>query len=148
MIYHLSESRSGNIRYADTYPLLKLNTRVDDKQRRFMSQSIGVVGLNTTTFTEACDGVLVIAERMSRYLEDSMLPTWDDKEYLGFPGLRSSNRYFTWKDSKVRSPAVPFTNNVDPFGVLSSMAGNDYEHTKDNEVLYRSCIMGDDGKPE
>lgn len=121
---------------------------MEDKNKRYMSQSIGVVGLNTASFTEAYDGVYVIAERMSRYLEDSVVPTWDDKQYLGFPGLRSSNRYFSWKGSNGQSPAVPFTSNVDPSNYLQTMAGDNFVHTKDNEVIYRSCIMDDDGKPE
>lgn len=128
--------------------LLTLEPRMEDKKRRFLSQSISVVGLNTASFTEAYNAVYVIAERMSRYLEDSVVPTWDNKQYLGFPGLRSSNRYFTWKGCEGQSPAVPFSDNIDPSNVLLSMAGDEYVHTKDNEVIYRSCIMANEEKPE
>lgn len=125
-----------------------VENRMEDKSKRFLAQSIGVVGLNTVSFTEAYEGVYVIAERMSRYLEDSVVPTWDDKKYLGFPGLRSSNRYFTWKGPNGQAPAVPFAGNVDPSDVLLTMAGDTFVHTKDNEVIYRSCIMDDEEKPE
>lgn len=121
---------------------------MDDKSKRFLAQSIGVVGLNTVSFTEAYEGVYVIAEQMSRHLEDSVVPTWDDKRYLGFPGLRSLKRYFTWKGPNGQAPAVPFASNVNPSNVLLTMGGNTYVHTKDNEVIYRSCITDDEGTPE
>lgn len=113
-----------------------------------MSQSISVIGLDSISFDESFEGIYAIAERMSRYLEDSMLPTWDAKEYLGYRGLRASNRYFTWKGSNASSPAVPFATDVDPYNVILSLSGNDYEHTKENEVIYMSCNENDDGKLE
>ncbi|KZP33347.1 hypothetical protein FIBSPDRAFT_721456, partial [Athelia psychrophila] len=128
-------------------PPIRKQIRIDARTKRYMSQSISVIGLGSATFDQAYDGIYAIAERMSRYLEDSVLPTLDDKEYLGYRGLRASNRYFSWKGSKGTSPSVPFTKDVDPSNFLQSMLGSDFEHTKENEVIYMACTGGSDGKP-
>lgn len=54
-----------------------------------------------------------------------------------------SNRYFTpVADKSPEQPAVAFSKEVDPRGLLSSSLGSSLVHTEDNEVLYFEFVDG------
>lgn len=129
----------------DTYPLM---ISIDDTQRRYLAQTASVTGLGSETFAKAHDGMFVCAERMSRHLDATEVPTWTAKTFHGYPGMTASNRYYSYKGSNNSSPAVPFADVVDPLNTLRDMCGDDYEHTQDNEVLYMACVETEAGKLE
>lgn len=120
--------------------------RIDDKGRRFMTQSTSAVGVGSDSFQAAYEGIYAIAERLGRHANDGGTPSWNEKLLHSFSTIRASNRYFTWKNSDNVSPAMPFHLDVDPQKTLSAMAGDNYEHTQDNEVDYMVCTVGQDGK--
>lgn len=111
-------------------------------------QIASVIGLGCESFQKAYDGLYQIADRLGRHANDGDAPTWNDNELDGHTVIRASNRYFTWKRSENSSPVLPFPPDVDPQRTLESMAGENYEHTKDNEVSYMVCKIGEGGKLE
>lgn len=111
-----------------------------------MTQLSSIVGFGSESFQQAYNGIYAIAERLGRHANDGDPPTWNDKQFAGHTVIRASNRYFTWKNMDNSSPPVPFASDVDPQGTLESMAGDNYEHTKDNEVSYLVCETGEGGK--
>lgn len=54
-----------------------------------------------------------------------------------------ATRYFTSRREDPTGTAVPFPANVDPKGILRSLAADDYFHGPDNEVLFYNMIKVD-----
>lgn len=115
--------------------------RIDDKVRRFLSQSICVTGFGCDSFQQAHNGGMVVAEQLGSHLADDSLPSWKAKSFHEHDGMQASNRYYSYKKNNNKSPVVAFAHNVDPFQTLSEMAGDDFEHTQDNEVDYLVCLQ-------
>lgn len=109
-------------------------------------QNTSVVGFGSESFEQSYDGIYAIAERLGRHANDGNTPTWNERQLEGHTVIRASNRYFSWKTLDNSSPTVPFPTEVDPQGTLELMAGENYEHTKDNEVSYLVCQTGEGGK--
>lgn len=89
---------------------------------------------------------MVAADHLGTYLTDDTLPSWKSKSFHEYDGMQACNRYYTYKKNNNMTPVVPFSRTVDPFNTLSEMAGDDFEHTQDNEVEYLVCVQTADDK--
>ncbi|KAK0478078.1 hypothetical protein EDD18DRAFT_1087031, partial [Armillaria luteobubalina] len=55
-------------------------------------------------------------------------------------------RYFQTMKEGAQHEAVPFSNNVNPVGILQRLGKTDVVHTKDNVVQYFKANTDDEGK--
>jgi hypothetical protein len=74
------------------------------------------------------------------------LEPWSATTYLGHHSLEFSNRYLTPRRDAPNAEHIPFTEVIDPHGILEKMTKSDYIHTEENVVHYYSCYMDEDGK--
>jgi hypothetical protein len=80
----------------------------------------------------ACD----IYSQFNREFADGKLEAWTISTYSGYQALDASNRYLTPKRDAQNMEHVPFTEAVDPRGILEAMAKSDYVHGDENVVHY------------
>ncbi|KAK0502547.1 hypothetical protein EDD18DRAFT_1100960 [Armillaria luteobubalina] len=126
---------------------LPLIVRAPRWDKAFMLlQSITVTGLGCTSF----DDVIAMLQEMKltaeRVFKHGTLDKWTPSMYQGFPMLTLSNQYFQIVKEGAQHEAVPFSDDVDPAGILQHLGKRDMVHSEDNVVQYFKAQTDDEGK--
>lgn len=98
-------------------------------------QSVVLTGLGNADFENCVRAVVELHSRFASHLPgDTLQPLTRivDDDHLC---LEFSNRFFTPEHLATPYESVPFSDLVDPFGLLAAKAEG-LHHTEDNEVLY------------
>ncbi|KAK0473082.1 hypothetical protein IW261DRAFT_1423864 [Armillaria novae-zelandiae] len=111
-----------------------------------LSQSITVTGLGSASFDNAIATLQEIKLTAEREFKHGMLDKWSPSTCRGFPAFTLSNRYFRAMKEGGQHKAVPFSNDVDPIGILQRLGKTDVVHTEDNVVQYFKAQTDDEGK--
>ncbi|KAK0459886.1 hypothetical protein IW261DRAFT_1578257 [Armillaria novae-zelandiae] len=98
-----------------------------------LSQSITVTGLGCALFNDAITTLQEMKLTAEREFKHGMLDKWTPSTYQGFP-------------EGVQHEAVPFSNDIDPVGILQCLGKTDMVHTEDNVVQYFKAHTNDKGK--
>lgn len=69
-----------------------------------------------------------------------MLNAWEPSFVNDEPGVSVSNRYFQAKSGILPEDVVPFSEEVDPEGILTSLVDENTVHTIHNQVEYYERI--------
>ncbi|KAK7049468.1 hypothetical protein VNI00_005499 [Paramarasmius palmivorus] len=101
---------------------------------RHLQQKIVITGLGTPTFNKAVDGLTRIDSLLRLNIREG--PKSLATNIGGYPTLAIANRYFTSKKIANEDEHVPFTQDVDPKGILDAFRGDTLVHTSENEVWY------------
>ncbi|KAK0457946.1 uncharacterized protein EV420DRAFT_1764467 [Desarmillaria tabescens] len=88
-------------------------------------------------------GFLIMGEREFR---DGELKHWKPMSMKGLDVIELSNRYFRLRNSTNDEEGIPFSNDVDPAGILAKIVQRKWIHTEDNEVRYYRGVMDERGK--
>jgi hypothetical protein len=112
-------------------------------RRHFLRQSVQITGLSTPSFQTCIDHLQHIHATFSRHVPEGTLEPFQPSEFLNHPSMDIATRYFTSRREDPTGTAVPFPANVDPKGILRSLAADDYFHGPDNEVLFYNMIKVD-----
>ncbi|KAK0462185.1 hypothetical protein IW261DRAFT_1628710 [Armillaria novae-zelandiae] len=111
-----------------------------------LSQSITVTGLGCASFNDVIATLQEMKLTAEREFKHGMLDKWTPSTYRGFPVFTLSNRYFRTVKEGAQHEAVPFSNDVDPVGILQRLGKTDMVHTEDNVVQYFKAHTDDEGK--
>ncbi|KAK0484114.1 hypothetical protein EDD18DRAFT_1112166 [Armillaria luteobubalina] len=111
-----------------------------------LSQSITITGLGCASFDNAIATLQEIKLTAEREFKHGMLDKWTPSTYRGFPAFMLSNQYFWTMKEGAQHEAIPFSNNVDPVGILQRLGKTDVVHTEDNVVQYFKANTDDEGK--
>jgi hypothetical protein len=112
---------------------------------KFFRQGISITGAGTSTFNEAVKAAQEIYALFHRQFPDGKLNSWSAGTYAGHQALDISNRYLTPKRDAPGIKHVPFSEAVDPRGILEDMARAGYVHGDENNVLYYICHVKEGG---
>ncbi|KAJ3519865.1 hypothetical protein NMY22_g13007 [Coprinellus aureogranulatus] len=108
--------------------------RLKDRAK-FLRQAIRLSGLDTAGFNTALQNIGDIVALFSRSVSNMQPMTFiADDEHGAY--LELSNRFFSTTRDRRGGPAVDLSVEVDPNGVLSSLAGERYYHGEENAVMY------------
>jgi hypothetical protein len=109
---------------------------VDDSKKPYLRQSVQLTGLDTKTFETGVDNLRMLHVMLARQIPEGLMEQYNPSSYLQYPSIDLGTRYFTARRDDPLGAAIPFHPNVDPKGVLSSIATDTYFHGEDNQVLY------------
>jgi hypothetical protein len=117
----------------------------DPSQRNFLRQATTLSGLGCESFSRAIQGIRDIHGLFSRTFMDGCLEQWAPNQFEGHDAIDTTNRYFTHRSQARTEEITPFSDVVDPDGILTSAMNIDdkFTHTIDNEVDYYECITYD-----
>ena len=115
---------------------MKIFIYIRPQKPRFLRQGIGLTGINTPIFQSYVTTLHQIHELFSRQFQERTLEKFKPDNFITYPSLNFSTRYFTSRRDDPSCIQIPFTSSVDPNGILSSMQNDIYVHTADNTVLY------------
>ena len=114
---------------------------------RFLRQSISLTGLGTQTFEESRKAVIAIYTLLGGYVDRSKLrPCLVGCDYGEDSGFDASNRSFTSTREAPMDKHTPFSDDVDPNGVLACLVTATYVHSESNIVDYAERIKDSSGK--
>ncbi|KDR84705.1 hypothetical protein GALMADRAFT_53198, partial [Galerina marginata CBS 339.88] len=119
---------------------------IEPKQRHFMRQSVTLTGLGSTLFSQAIQNAQDIHQIFSRTFPQGALEDWNSALFEGHPAIDMNNRFFTLRKQAITDEILPFSNEVDPHGILAAAMGIDdqFVHTTENEVEYYELINDPD----
>ncbi|GLB38110.1 hypothetical protein LshimejAT787_0411610 [Lyophyllum shimeji] len=140
-------SLQGSIVEKDLPPMLE-KPRVNITKYKYLRQSIRISGLGTSTFGDALRSTGEIFGLFDREFRDGDLDSWTATSNQNAEDdiFDASNRYFTPRRDASLEESIPFDKLADPNNILKKMAGDQYVHTEDNEVLYFRRRTTQDGK--
>jgi hypothetical protein len=110
--------------------------RIPLARYKYLRQGITLTGFGSPIFEDAVKAAQEIYEIFQRQFSEGEVETWNNTVHAEHPGLDMSNRYFTPKRDARNMPHIPFSEAVDPRGILEDMTGTTYVHGEDNEVQY------------
>jgi hypothetical protein len=122
-----------------------LSESVNPVRYKFIRQGISITGAGTTTFYEAVKAAQDIYTHFHRQFPDGKLESWSAATYAGHQALDITNRYFTPKRDAPEMEHIPFSEAVDPHGILADMTKSGYIHGEENNVLYYACHINEEG---
>ena len=117
----------------------------DPRQRAFLRQAITLSGLGSVSFAKAIQSIHDIHGVFSRTFRDGSLEEWLPNQFEGYGAIDAANRFFTPRSQAKTEEISPFSNVVDPDGILTNAMNidNKFTHTFDNEVDYYERIIHD-----
>ncbi|KAM6491408.1 hypothetical protein JOM56_013182 [Amanita muscaria] len=121
-------------------PPVTKQTRIENRQRRYIRQTVELTSLGSPYFTDTLHKIHDINEQFSRNLPPNAMETWNSQQFEGHPSLIASNRYFTNRHDQSHHPHVPLGANVDPDGVLQQAMGDEFVHLHENQVEYFEAV--------
>ncbi|KAF7978621.1 hypothetical protein HWV62_45103 [Athelia sp. TMB] len=136
----------GALCFAQLPPIRSGRALPDKGEPRFIKQTIRLTGFGAEEFQKAFSGIANIATLMGEHLEHGDIETWKPERYKVWQALDIGNRYFLHQNTEGDAVGVSLPSNVDPDGVLASMAGDKWVHTEDNQVKYFGMLTSDTGK--
>lgn len=110
-----------------------------------MKQNLTITGLGAPTFTDSVKVGHEIFLLFQQQFAANELEPWRTSTYSGSHSLELSNRYFTSRRDAADGTHIPFTEIVDPRGILEEMAKANYIHMEENEVRYYRSQTDEEG---
>jgi hypothetical protein len=102
-----------------------------------MRQSIQITGLDTQTFAIATENILKLHNLIARSFPEGKLQTWQPSTFLDdSTAIDIGNRYFTDQRDAADATPIQIAHSVDPQGILTTLMGQDFIHSTENEVQY------------
>ncbi|KIL56679.1 hypothetical protein M378DRAFT_48510, partial [Amanita muscaria Koide BX008] len=121
-------------------PPVTKQTRIENRQRRYIRQTVELTLLGSPYFSDTLHKIHDINEQFSRNLPPNAMETWNSQQFEGHPSLIASNRYFTNRHDQSHHPHVPLGANVDPDGVLQQAMGDEFVHLHEKQVEYFEAV--------
>ncbi|KDR64926.1 hypothetical protein GALMADRAFT_149157 [Galerina marginata CBS 339.88] len=123
-------------------PPISQTFNIEPKQRHFMRQSATLSGLGSALFNQAIQNAQDIHQMFSRTFPQGALEDWNPAMFEGHPAIDMNNRFFTLRKQAIMDEIIPFSNEVDPHGILAAAMGADdqFVHTTENEVEYYELL--------
>lgn len=103
---------------------------------KYLRQTISITGFGTATFEQTVSAVKEIHEFFERSFSEKKLQGWTAGRFRQHQALDLSNRYFTPKRDAPGMEDRPFSEGVDPKGILEGMKQSGYIHGEENDVKY------------
>ncbi|KAF9563137.1 hypothetical protein CPC08DRAFT_633200, partial [Agrocybe pediades] len=111
------------------------------RQRPYIRQGVTVTGLGTEYFVKCIQGMENIYLAFANTMSEGSMDEWNPSSYKDYQAIESHSRYFSKAAPNSISASVAFTSLEDPSGVLQSMESDEFIHTADNVVEYRSRFV-------
>ncbi|TFK57877.1 hypothetical protein BDN72DRAFT_730887, partial [Pluteus cervinus] len=131
-------------------PPLIGDRKINPGKAHLLQQAITLTGLGTETFESSIDALCKMHTIFSRQFPEGKLAPWQPvaSAWTTGRGLVLTNRYFTRRSEANTMPSVPFSEGIDPRGILKKMLNSRIIHTEENEVRYytRYADMGNNFK--
>ncbi|KDR65604.1 hypothetical protein GALMADRAFT_148561 [Galerina marginata CBS 339.88] len=129
-----------------TLPPIRSPFQIEPRQRVFFRQNVTITGLGTQASETAVQSIDDINEMFQRDLPQGSLEDWSPSLFDNYTAVDASNRYFTRRTDTSADQIIPFSNMVDPDGILDAAGGEHFVHTVDNRVEYYEMIqIGNEG---
>ncbi|KAF8325959.1 hypothetical protein F5887DRAFT_1072021 [Amanita rubescens] len=124
------------------------NQEITAKRAKYLRQGVSLTGLGTPTFEAAVKGILDIYSLFGGHVpRDKLKPCGCIDAYGEFTSIDSSNRYFSSiKDCGPTEKQIPFSIDIDPYGILSNLETSGYVHNINNVVEYYERIISETGE--
>ncbi|KAF7976038.1 hypothetical protein HWV62_7938 [Athelia sp. TMB] len=118
-------------------PPIRADAPLPDRgQPRYMKQSVRLMGFGSEHFKNVIDGLANIAIFMGENLARGDIESWTPARYRSWQAIELTNRYFVHQSSEGDMVSIPLTAEIDPDGVLSRLAGDEWVHSEENHVGY------------
>jgi len=105
-------------------------------QRLLLQQGISFTGADLPRFQDAITGIRIIESILSQEFQENQFQPYQPSNYLTFPSIDASNRYFSFRRDVSASNHLDIHPTIDPAGLLKSMQGETLVHAADNIVEY------------
>jgi hypothetical protein len=96
--------------------------------------------LGSPKFKACIDTLQVLHSKFGRKISDGLLENYQPDEFMSFEAVNASTRYFTSRKEDPYGRNEQFSQDVDPKGILGSLATDRYFHGMDNVVDYFSAL--------
>ncbi|EPQ50468.1 hypothetical protein GLOTRDRAFT_50439, partial [Gloeophyllum trabeum ATCC 11539] len=116
-----------------------------NRRKAYLRQSIRLTGFSSQTFQRNVDAVQYLSRHVSRFFKEGIVSEWQPSNTDGHPTLEISNRYFSARKHNQADIDVPFSDLVDPEGILRKLSDDRWVHTDDNDVTYYR-VVEEEGK--
>ncbi|KAK7017882.1 hypothetical protein VNI00_018557 [Paramarasmius palmivorus] len=116
---------------------------------KYLKQSVTVAGLGNSAFTQSVQALSILDAAFGRWLgTDNIQPNAIVSSFRGNLAIQASNRYFTpaLLARAGDEPIVDLEQHVDPKGILRKLAGDEYVHLSENQVIYTTITKTEHGK--
>ncbi|TFK60399.1 hypothetical protein BDN72DRAFT_722105, partial [Pluteus cervinus] len=112
--------------------------KINPGKAHLLQQAVTLTGLGTETFESSMDALCKMHTIFSRQFPEGKLAPWQPvaSAWTTGRGLVLTNRYFTRRSEANTMPSIPFSEGIDPRGILKKMLNNKMIHTEENEVKY------------
>ena len=108
---------------------------------KFLRQSVSLTGLGTPTFDASMQGMLDVYAFFSSHVTcDSMKSCKNCHNYGDNTTIELSNRYFSPVRKMATENCVPFSKDVDPYGILGCLESANNAHCDVNVVEYYNHV--------
>ncbi|TFK59963.1 hypothetical protein BDN72DRAFT_724233, partial [Pluteus cervinus] len=114
------------------------NFRIPRNKAQYLTQSVTISGLGTSTFEDSITALNEMYTVFSRqFPEGRLMPLQSNSSNWGLGrSLVLSNRYFTKRSEGPQMKSVPFPAAVDPRKILTRYLTSSLIHTEENDVQY------------
>ncbi|RXW13662.1 hypothetical protein EST38_g12192 [Candolleomyces aberdarensis] len=113
------------------------------RARKYIRQYVRLRGVDTPQFEQAIHSLEAAFLKFCNQFSDGKMEEWKPSSIGMVPSIEADTRYFTKATPGSTLTDIPFSENVDPQGVLAGMKGEDFVHTADNEVVYLERILNE-----
>jgi hypothetical protein len=109
------------------------------RKKAYVSQYIEICGLDSATFLSAMRKTEEINQRFAEHFSTTTVVDLIRPRCSFGLAFSCSNRFFTLKTDAPTEQDNPFSDGVDPIGVLEKMKTRDLIHAPENMVKYFKC---------
>ena len=110
-----------------------------------LKQSVQLMGAGSPTFQSSMESLVDIQLLFAGHFPAGNIDYVTPTAFLDFVKIEASTRYFSSRDQDSLSESVPFSEHVDPKGILSAATGNTLFHGEDNDVKYCKILTDAEG---
>ena len=121
--------------------------RSREQHQPFLRQTVQLTGLDCDKFQNGIDTLRRLHQTFARQVPEGHMEPLTLGQFLQFDTVEFSTCYFTSCRDDPNGAAMPFSQSMDPNGVLASMPNDKYFHGEDNKVLYYILKDNDEGQP-
>jgi hypothetical protein len=119
--------------------------RIPTLQYKYLRQSVTIMGLGMPSFGNAMKSTHKVFDLFQRQFSEGQIELWHTSLYSTHDSIELSNCYLMPKRDAPDMAHMPFSEDVDPQGILADMARSDYVHGEENEDSYYKCEIDTEG---
>jgi hypothetical protein len=105
-----------------------------------MRQAVTLTGLSTEAFAAAASACEEISTTMRAHFPEEATNAWQNGLYEGHITIDFNARYFTLRKNAPTEANLPFSEGIDPHGILAAIRKQDLIHGADNQVAYLKAL--------